>query len=627
MTESAGRPPSAAGPGLEVSSLPPAAEQDLPVRFVVALMSRTTVLGFVAALLLVAGFTAPAAASAGTPSGAALDAKRLEVAQTIVRNIPGAQLRLTARGEIDPLFNVPGLADLAAGRTEVMLDPNFWVAAVNNLLQSGSVTLPTPIDWVKPEAFLPTAPVADGEYVSALPRRDRDLSAVTYEWQGRKKTIQEFLRTTETDIVAFVRDGAVIADFYENGWSADVRHQPWSATKTFIAATVGIAVAEGKVRSVQDRIDSYIPELVGTAWEGARIVDILQMRSGVFWDEDDPVLARNTQVQQWVQAALDLVTDGALGQGRNEFLAALPKETDPGTKWRYNSGATQVLAWLTEKVYGKPFNEIISEKLWQPAGMDGDARILTDRVGDAIASQGLYSRVFDLARFGELLRNDGRTPEGRRVVPAAWIRDMTTLLEAPKGAYGYQTWVGPMAGTFQASGFQGQKISVAPDHCLVGVRLSHAFGLDTRPDDGPANDPASYGFGTEFHAKEWNAMYRAVADTLGPCDRSAAPPAPRIGRGLTARVRSSRMGALRRGALRVRLRSAETQTIRVTALRRGVRLAAGTVRLQAGRARWVDVPLTAAGRRALRKQRRIRLRLVAHGGKGHKRTERRVILR
>src|SRR3712207_6265553 len=145
--------------------------------------------------------------------------------------------------------------------------------------------------------------------------------------------------------------------------------------------------------------------------------DVLQMRSGVFWDEDDPALARNTQVQQWVQAALDLVTEGRLGQGRNAFLKALPKETEPGTKWRYNSGATQVLAWLVEKVYGKPFAELVSEKLWQPAGMDGDARMLTDRVGDAIASQGLYSRVFDLARFGELLRNGGRTPEGPGSAP------------------------------------------------------------------------------------------------------------------------------------------------------------------------------------------------------------------
>jgi CubicO group peptidase (beta-lactamase class C family) len=554
---------------------------------------------FVLAVLLLSA--APASADE-----AQLEAARTEVARTIVAHIPGATLNTQPDGTIDGTFNVPAAADLAAGRTEVMRDPAFWVAAVTNLLESGSVTPPAPIDWVKPEAFLPTAPVADGPYVSALPRRDRDLSGVTYEWQGRKKTIREFMRTTETDIVAFAREGAVIADAYENGWSADVRHQPWSVTKTFIAATVGIAVAEGKVRSVQDRIESYIPELKGTAWEGARIVDVLQMRSGVFWDEDDPVLARNTQVQQWVQAALDLVTNGQLGQGRNDFLKALPKETEPGTKWRYNSGATQVLAWLTEKVYGKPFNQIISEKLWQPAGMDGDARILTDRRGDAIASQGLYSRVFDLARFGELLRNGGRTPEGRQVVPAAWVRDMTTLLDAPKGAYGYQTWIGPMPGTFQASGFQGQKISVAPDHCLVGVRLSHSFGLDSRPADGAATDPASYGFATEFHAKEWNALYKAVAEHLGRCQR----PVAKVRLGRVAAL--SRRATLRRGAFRVRLgASGKQRVVRVTALAGTTRLATRRFVVRPGPQRVVSVPLTTAGRRLLRADDHVRVRFEA----------------
>ena len=271
-----------------------------------------------------------------------------------------------------------------------------------------------------------------------------------------------------------------------------------------------------------------------------------------------------------------------------------------------------MLAWLTEKVYGKPFNQIISEKLWQPAGMDGDARILTDRVGDAIASQGLYSRVFDLARFGELLRNDGRTPEGRQVVPATWVRDMTTLLDAPKGAYGYQTWIGPMPGTFQASGFQGQKISVAPGHCLIGVRLSHAFGVDTRPGDGPADNPESYGFGTEFHAKEWNAMYRAVAEHLGGCKPQGAASSTASVR-LTGRSRLSRAAALRRGALRVRIGGLARRTrITLTATTtRGLRVAERRVTLAAGPSRSVRLPLTAAGRRWLRSHRTSRLVLRA----------------
>jgi CubicO group peptidase (beta-lactamase class C family) len=569
-------------------------------------------------LLAVTAFVAalPPAASAQAPVDPRLEPIRTQVAEAVAAQIPGSRIKKTDDGRVDPLFNVPGAADLAIGRTHVLKDPDFWVASVRNLLVSGAIVPPSPIDWVKPELFLPTAPIANGSYVSALPREQRDLSGVTYEWQGEQKTIKQFMRTTETDIVAFVRDGRVVADWYENGWNPETRHQPWSVTKSFISAVVGIALAEGKVRSVDDPIDLYISELKGTAWEGARIQDILQMESGVHWDEDTPVLAVNTQVQQWIQAGLDFVTDGQLGQGRNEFLKSLPKFAEPGTKWKYNSGNTQVLAWLTETVYGKPFNEVISEKLWQPAGMAGDARILTDRVGDAIASQGLYSRVFDLARFGELFRKGGRTPEGHQVVPEAWTRESTQMTDVSEGRYAYQWWHGPTPQSYQASGFQGQKISVSPDHCLTGVRLSHAFGVDSRPDDGPATDPAAYSFGTEFHANEWNAMYSAVARHLGTCERSAVAGAKARRPRLTGPSRMSRRAALRRGALRMRLAGTggRSRVVIVARNARGRAIATRRLASAPSTARWVHVPLTDAGEAWLRARRTARLSVIVSTG-------------
>ncbi len=582
-----------------------------------------------------ASLVAASAIALATPAAGAQGTQRDDAAaRAIASQVPGAVLRGAGPDPIDPTVALPGAAELLTGRTDVMLDPSFWVATVTNLLQSGSLILPSPVDAVRPEAFLPTSGVANGPTASALPRQDRDLSKVTYEWQGRTKSIRDFLRTTETDIVAFVHEGRVIADFYENGWSADVRHQPWSATKSFISALVGIAIDDGLVRSVDDPIDRYIPELRGTAWEGVTIQNLLEMESGVHWDEDTPVLAQNTQVQQWIQAALDLVTEGQYGQGRNAFLKALPKVAEQGTKFSYNSGNTQVLAWLTEKVYGKPFNEVISEKLWKPAGMAGDARILTDRVGDAIASQGLYSRVFDLARFGELFRRGGTTPEGKRVVPEAWTRESTKHTALSKGRYAYQWWSGPTPGSYQASGFQGQKISVSPDHCLTGVRLSHAFGLDIRPDDGDPADPGSYGFGTEFGADEWNAMYRAVAATLGTCAKpqAAAPTRVRLGQMSTA----SRKAALRRGALRVRLGgTGNRMVVRVVATapgRRGSgarRIAARDVVVRPGPARTVSIPLSAAGRRWLRGVRRatVTVRATGDAAAGRPTQQRRLILR
>jgi CubicO group peptidase (beta-lactamase class C family) len=552
-------------------------------------------------LAAASALTLPATATAATEA----EVSR-QITEVVAAEIPGATVK---RSGEEPLVGVPGVADLAAGRAEVMMDPAFWTQVVGNLLVSQTVVLPKPVDLVKPEMYLPTVPIADGDYVSALPRKEVDLSDVRYEWQGRQKSLREFVNSTETDIVAFIRDGAIVTDLYANGWSADVRHQPWSVTKSFISAVVGIAVGEGKVRSVEDPIERYIPELAGTAWEGTTIRNLLEMESGVHWDEGTPVLAVNTQVQQWIQAAVDLYTNGAAGQGRNEFLKSLPRVAEQGTKFSYNSGNTQVLAWMTEKLYGKPFNEIVSEKLWKPAGMDGDARIMTDRVGDAIASQGLYSRVFDLARFGELYRNGGKTPEGKRVVPAAWVRESTTMTEISKRDYAYQWWFGGLAGSFEASGFQGQKITVAPSHCLTGVRLSHTLGANM----------SGGKFAVEMGAAEWTEAYKAVAAKLGECAGGAGSSTPGAAadkpRGSAVRLagarRLSRRAALRRGALRIVVGASERTrtTLRVT--RAGTVVARRTLVLPAGRSRAVTVPLTRAGRKLLRTRKVVRVGILA----------------
>jgi CubicO group peptidase (beta-lactamase class C family) len=556
-----------------------------------------------------------AAAAAGAlasapPAGAATPSEvRRQIVETVAAQIPGAAVR---RSDEEPLVGVPGVAELAAGRTEVMMDPAFWTQVVSNLLVSQTIVLPKPVDLVKPEAFLPTAPVENGKEASPLGRRPVDLAGVTYTWQGRTKTLKDFVTSTETDAVAFVHDGRIVTDLYANGWSADVRHQPWSVTKSFVSALVGIAVAEGRVRSLEDPVDAYVKPLAATAWKGTTIRNLLEMESGVHWDEGTPVLAVNTQVQQWVQAALDLVTDGALGQTRNEFLASLPREVPQGTRFSYNSGNTQLLAWLLETVYRKPFNEIISAKLWKPAGMAGDARVMTDRVGDAIASQGLYSRIFDLARFGELFRHGGRTPGGRQVVPASWVRESTTMTAISKGQYAYQWWAGPTPASYEASGFQGQKISVSPSDCLTGVRLSHTLGATLRPGGGDPADPSSYGFAVEMGSEEWSAVYRAVAKRLGACTPAAGARSTqgrsRVVLRLGGASRMSRRAALRRGALRIRVGARGARTsLTLTATARRTRVAARRLVLPAGRARTVSVPLTKAGRRLLRARRAVRI--------------------
>lgn len=424
-----------------------------------------------------------------------------------------------AAAQEGPIVGTPPVEDAIAGWGETYADPDFWSSWVSDAFDDGHFNLPWPTDLVKPESYLPNVLVPAGGDVTELPIAIDDWSDFTYEFGGQTKTIPQFLTTTRTDVVVLVHEGTVVGEWYANGYSPDVRHQPWSVTKTFIAAVVGIAHGEGLIDSLQDPIDAYIADLAGTQWEGVTIENILQMESGVHWDEGTPVLVVNTQVEQWVDLALDLYSEGAVGQTRNEFLASLPSMGyEQGTEFRYNSGNTQVLAWLTEILYGKPFNEVLSEKLWIPMGAATDAIMTADRVGGVVASHGLFARVYDFARFGELLRHLGARPDGVKVVPADWVRAMTTMTEVSDGAYGYQTWSSHQVreGAYRASGFQGQKITVVPSSCLTGVRMAYALGADVREGDDPL-DPSAYGFTDVTYSDEWQALLRAVADRFGDC--------------------------------------------------------------------------------------------------------------
>lgn len=489
---------------------------------------------------LVAAAVMPILAQAHTDAkflGSSQDPLSYELRQQILE-LARQDLRLAASSEepapdVDgPITALPPPQDLVLDRMNVWLNPTYWSTWVREALVNGNVQIPAPTDIVRPEIWTPNVTVEPGSYISSLPLAIEDLSGLTYTWDGAEKSLLDFMHTTETDMVQFAVNGEVIGALYNNGYQEHTRHQPWSVTKTFIAATVGIAYDQGLVRDLQQPIEDYIPELVGTAWEGVTIENILQMESGVHWDEDTPVLAQNTQVQQWIDVLLDNATNGALGQTRNEFLMSLPKVYEQGTEFRYNSGNTQVLAWMLENIYGRPYNEVISELLWKPMGAYGDARMIADREGSVIASQGLYARGYDFVRFGELLRNKGVNTDGRRVISQEWIDKLTQMTEVSGGGYAYQTWdsdVSPDA--YKASGFQGQKMTVVPSACTTAVRMSHSFGLDYREGDDPL-DPNAYGFSTNFSSDEWVAVVQAVVAQRGGCDgatRLAAADAGQVG--------------------------------------------------------------------------------------------------
>jgi CubicO group peptidase (beta-lactamase class C family) len=402
-----------------------------------------------------------------------------------------------------PHESMPGVAPLVSllgARADLLLDPQHHEKKLQDTSNGEVAILLLPIDATTAIVILPTQVVRADAGATPMPERRVDLSDVTYEVNGEERTVEQYMADGATNAIAFAHDGEFIFDAYQNGFTPDTRHQFWSMTKSVTTALVGIAVEEGLVESIHDPIERHIPDAAGTAWEGTTVENILQMKSGIYW-VDVPI----HQPEQLVAMGFDFHTNGLAGMTRNEYLLQLTRVSEPGVHKRYNSADTQMLAWLLENVYDDAYASILSEKLWRPAGMESDALIMVDRVGDAFASMGLFATAKDAIRFGELFRSGGRNLAGEQVVPEAWVEASTDYSEETGGPRGYQ-WA-PWSHGYTAVGFGHQRIAVAPDLDMVGLR----FG----------NDPID-----TVAPKEWDALYLAVADHIGAGTADSTDPDP-----------------------------------------------------------------------------------------------------
>lgn len=385
------------------------------------------------------------------------------------------------------------LLDLLQARADLLLGGEQLTRLLEDSADGEFSIVLLPVDATTVIVILPTQVVESDADARALPEAQVDLSQVTYEVNGHTRTVEQYMQSGSTNAIAFMHNGQFIYDDYQNGFNANTRHHMWSVTKSVTTALVGIAVNEGLVDSIFDPIKKYIPEAADTVWEGVSIEDLLQMESGTYW-VDVPV----HQPEELVLMGLDYHSNGLYGMTRDEYLLRLTRVSSPGAFYRYNSGDAQMLAWLLENVYQRPYAEILSEKIWRPAGMQDDALVMTDRLGNTFASMGLMATPRDMLRFGELFRHGGRSLDGKQIVPKAWVKASHNYDKdnggGPRG-YMWPHWGGEESGNYTASGYGHQRVSVAPSLNTVGVR----FG----------NDPVD-----SIAPKEWEAVLTAVGEYL-----------------------------------------------------------------------------------------------------------------
>ena len=359
--------------------------------------------------------------------------------------------------------------------------------------------------------LMATSNVSRGlEAPSLLPREERkDIDAITFVPLGKTEpmTWAQSLSANYTDGIVVLHKGRIVYERYFGALGPNGQHAGHSVTKSFFGTIGAMLVAEGKL-DPNAKVEQYIPELKDSGFGSATVRQVLDMTTSIKYSENyaDP------KAEVWDHVRAGNVLPRPPGyQGPKtfyEFLKTVGPEAEHGQAFAYKTVNSDVLGWLIRRVTNKSVGENLSERIWSKLGMEQDAYIAIDTEGTEFAGGGLYTGLRDLARFGEMMRNDGRF-NGQQVVPKAVVDDVRKggdkqnfakagYATLPGGSYRNMWWnLHNADGAYSARGIHGQALYVDPKAEMVIARYA-SFPMAANAFNDPTSLPA----------------YQALADKL-----------------------------------------------------------------------------------------------------------------
>ena len=332
-----------------------------------------------------------------------------------------------------------------------------------------------------------------GDRTSNLKYALEDLSQLPYPVsKNETRPLQHFLNSTYTDAFVVLQDGVVITEQYFENMSQQTPHLLNSVSKSFVGMLAGIAVDDGAL-AADHLVSTYVPQLADSAFQYTTLQTALDMTAAVAYSEDYDQRTDDF----WHEAAVvgwrpDLQTDTSPRSLLDYCQQRSHTEQGEGARFHYRTVLTNLCTAVIQSAVGQPFDEYFAQRLWQPMGCEHDANVVVDATGLPYMGAGMSACARDLARFGELLRNDGFYND-MQIVPASWVRDTRlgndqvrqlfatseyrSLL--PNGHYRNQVWADPTAQEIMCIGIHGQSIYVNRAKALVCVKLSsHPYPAD-----------------------------------------------------------------------------------------------------------------------------------------------------
>lgn len=309
------------------------------------------------------------------------------------------------------------------------------------------------------EKRFPVAHVARGSEVAPLPRTARQI-APDVTWKGRRYTIDDFMAAARLTGVLLIKNGQVAMERYALGRQPDELWDSFSVAKSVTSVLIGAAITDGYVKSLDDSVITYVPELKGSAYDGVTIRQLLTMTSGARWNEDytdptsDVAVSSNWAGEPGMEPLIS-------------YMRRLPRESAPGSHWRYKTGETDLAGILLARAIHAPLSSYLSDRIWRPVGMERDAVWMLDRGGLERGGCCLGMSLRDYGRLAVFIEA-GASVHGRSIVPDGWLAAATVNQVNPPGPvpYGYFWW--PRPDGYEAFGIFGQSIRFVPaEHVIV----------------------------------------------------------------------------------------------------------------------------------------------------------------
>ena len=300
-----------------------------------------------------------------------------------------------------------------------------------------------------------TRKIERGDLVYPLLTELKDFSNLKYEFEGKTYSLDDYIANHRVTGLLIIKNNRIVAERYSLGNTATSRWVSYSVSKAVTSMLVGVAIQDGYIKSVDDKVSDYVRHLKGTSYDDVSIRNLMQMASGVEWNEDyaDPKSDLNMMPRT---SMLEVI----------KFISTKKRIAKPGEKFNYNTAETNLVGAVVRSAIGNNLATYLTDKIWAPFGMESDATWLLHGPGDGEwGGCCINATLRDYGRIGLFAMNDGKLADGTRVLPENWMKDSTQPSKAYPG-YGYFWWL-KENGAYSAEGIFGQLIYINPSENLI----------------------------------------------------------------------------------------------------------------------------------------------------------------